>query len=80
MLEKLLEILSRGKGFSLQSLAQELGTSEGMVEMMLGDLVRMGYLRSIEHCADTACSGCGAAASCKLHGKIWTLGEKEFKN
>jgi predicted ArsR family transcriptional regulator len=78
MLEKLLEIIARGKGFSLQTLAQELGTSEAMVEMMLADLVRMGYLRSVEHCADTACSGCGAAGSCKLHGKMWTQGEKEI--
>ncbi|HWQ47147.1 MAG TPA: FeoC-like transcriptional regulator [Longilinea sp.] len=79
MFEKLLERISKGDGFSIHSLALEFDTSDAMIELMLEDLVRRGYLRSIEHCADTACSGCGAAGSCKLHGKMWTQGEKEIK-
>jgi Mn-dependent DtxR family transcriptional regulator len=44
MLEIILDRISQGGAFSTQSLAQELGVSKELVEAMLANLARAGYL------------------------------------
>lgn len=75
MLQKLLERISHGGGFSTRSLALEFGVTNELMEAMLGDLVRAGYLRSMDGCETTECGKCGSAATCKPRGKIWMLAD-----
>ena len=75
MLQKLLERISQGGGFSTRSLAREFGVSNELMEAMLGDLVRAGYLRSMDGCEQSDCGKCGTASSCKPRGKIWMLAD-----
>ncbi len=73
MLEKLLDRISKGGNFSLQSLAQELGVSKELLEAMLSDLSRAGYLQLVEACGESDCGRCGSAATCKPREKVWML-------
>jgi predicted DNA-binding transcriptional regulator YafY len=75
MLENLLERISRGGSFSIQSLAAELDVSIEMLESMLADLVRVGRIRYLEHCENTGCKGCQMANFCKPEAKIWMVVE-----
>ncbi len=78
MLEQMLHSLAQGSLFSLDDLARQLETSRGTVERMLDDLVRLGYLRTIERNCDTSCAGCPNAGTCSIASsqKIWALTEK----
>ena len=80
MLEKLLDLVGEGGLHSYDELAGRLGVSRGLVEAMIQDLVRLGYLRpAIEACASSpACrAGCGLG-SCST-GPLWTLTDKGVK-
>jgi hypothetical protein len=77
MLEKLLELVGEGGLRSYDELAVRLGASRPLVEAMIQDLVRLGYLRS----AFDACEGSPACrAGCGLGGcvtgPLWTLTER----
>lgn len=76
MLEKLLNRISQGGNFSTKSLAQELGVSKELIEAMLADLVRAGYLRQVERCGESECGTCRSAAGCKPREKVWMLARK----
>jgi len=76
MLEKLLNRISQGGNFSTKSLAQELGVSKELIEAMLADLVRAGYLRQVERCGESECGMCRIVAACKPREKIWMLAGK----
>ena len=90
MLYRLLERLAQGGVHTPAELANELGVSEDLLEQMLMDLARRGYLRPLalgEGCNPNPhppgrgrCSGCGLATAegCALglRGRIWTLTEK----
>ena len=47
MLDRLLGLLRAGGIYTPDRLASQLGVSEQLVDQMLADLSRMGYLRSI---------------------------------
>ena len=66
MLMRLLHLIRRGGIQQPGDLAAELGVSPGLVEMMLADLERLGYLEPMGAvCTPTACAHCSAAsASC----------------
>ena len=77
MLEKLLELVGEGGIHSYDELAARLGVSRPLVEAMIQDLVRLGYLRP----AIDACGGSPACrAGCGLNGcstgPLWTLTER----
>jgi hypothetical protein len=57
-LNHLLDLLSRGKTYTPQALARELEISQGLVEQMLIDLERAGYLRGIDACKAVGCTAC----------------------
>ena len=79
MLFKLLELIKRGGLQRPQDLASELGVSPDLLESMLLDLERMGYLVplgmdcSIDSCARCGV-GCAVAAGAGKRG--WTLTDK----
>ena len=78
----LMALLARIGGGGLHSpadLAAGLDTSTELVERMLDDLARMGYLEVVgAGCAPSACSSC--AGSCARlpvpGGRTWMLTEK----
>ncbi len=78
MLEELLKLLADGGAHTPESLARELGTSRDMVERMLADLARLGYLEPVAGACQSACAGCPSAAVCSVGTaqRVWALTEK----
>lgn len=78
MLETLLKLLAGGGAHTPESLARELGTSRDMVERMLADLARLGYLEAAGGTCEARCAGCPSAAVCAVGTpqRVWTLTEK----
>ena len=77
MLEDLLRLMGEGGVHSYDELAGRLGVSRPLVEAMIQDLVRLGYLRpAIDGCGGSpACrAGCGQGG-CST-GPLWTLTAK----
>ncbi len=74
MLDRLLEILKAGGTHRVSDLARVLDTTPKLVEMMLEDLSRAGYVKPVATCTE-ACASCPLANSCipARPGKAWTL-------
>lgn len=77
MLKDLLRLMGEGGAHSYDDLAGRLGVSRPLVEAMIQDLARLGYLRP----AAGACAGAPACrAGCSLGGcstgPLWTLTAK----
>lgn len=66
MLERLLQLLAEAEGaVAVSELARRLEVSDRLVEPMIEELVRLGYLEATEPgCAGRACRRCGLAGSC----------------
>jgi len=77
MLRELIKTIAEGQAHSRTELAKRLGVSEGLVERMLEDLARMGYLEPIAGCADQ-CVACPLARMCIVGRprRAWVLTEK----
>ena len=80
MLEALLKLVAEGGARSIQDLAGRLGVSPAMVEAMLDDLTRLGYLRALGgdcggQCATCPVGGCAVAGA----NRLWSLTEKGIR-
>jgi hypothetical protein len=77
MLHRFLQIVCSGGAFSLKQVAQQLDVSEALVESMIDELVRMGYLRPLEGICIDHCNGCPMAGTCSIggSGRVWALTE-----
>jgi len=90
MLNRLLELLRAGGTHRVTDLARELETTPGLVEAMLENLARMGYLKQVggecgEKCAACPLGGlCAAGAPSTSPGtggdRVWTLADKGGKD
>lgn len=78
MLEQLLKRLADGGAHTPESLARELGVSRDMVDRMLADLARMGYLEPVAGACESKCAGCPSASVCSVGTpqRVWALTEK----
>ena len=78
MLSQLLELLREGGTHRVADLARELETTPALVEAMLEDLDRMGYLKRVVGECGGGCAECSLAGLCTTgEGKrVWTLTEK----
>jgi hypothetical protein len=58
-------------------MASELQTTPEMIEAMLDQLAKMGYLRVIGSECNTTCDGCSVADLCSSgsSGYVWALTE-----
>ena len=76
MLEQLVHIIGTGGAHSLGELVQQLGVSDELLERMVEDLARMGYLKPLIGC-EGSCGGCHAASGCAtgVSGRAWVLTE-----
>ena len=78
MLEELLQYVARGGIHSTRDLFQHFSISETMLEAMLEDLARLGYLRRVEvGCEGGHCSSC-SNKTCSITGlgQVWSLTAK----
>ena len=75
MLDRLLELLRMGGTHRVTDLARELDTTPVLVEAMLEDLGRMGYLKRVDGACGEGCDGCSLVGSCTAGdgGRVWTL-------
>lgn len=77
MLEELLRILRAGGTHRVADLARALDTTPALVEMMLEELARRGYVRPVAACPEE-CASCPLADQCipaQPGGKVWVLAE-----
>lgn len=84
MLTRLLDLLREGGTRRISDLAQELGTTPELVETMLEDLGRMGYVKHVASQCSEACATCPMSDMCAAggsspgsgNGQMWVLTEK----
>lgn len=78
MLDQVLRIVAQGGVHTRRELAQQLGVGEELLQQMIDDLVRIGYLQPVVGDCNERCAGCPFAAECAIGGagRIWTLTEK----
>ena len=78
MLDQLLQNLAQGGAHSYADLTRALGVSEGLLQQMIEDLVRMGYLRAVGDDCQAKCDDCPMAGVCAVggRGQVWSLTEK----
>jgi DNA-binding IclR family transcriptional regulator len=74
MLMHLLALISRGGIQQPSELAAELGVPLSLLEAMLADLGRMGYLRSMADACRHCSAGCALAVA--AGSPAWTLTAK----
>ena len=79
-MRELIRTIAEGRAHTQADLARRLGVSEGLVERMLEDLARMGYLESVASCAEE-CAACPLAKMCIVGRprRAWVLTEKGRK-
>jgi hypothetical protein len=77
MLIGLLKAINNRPFASLEQLGMDMKVSTDLVESMVADLSKRGYLKSYEDCV-SACDNCSVSSACEghAHPKIWTLTEK----
>jgi DeoR/GlpR family transcriptional regulator of sugar metabolism len=78
MLNRLLELLGGGGTHRVRDLARELDTTPELVEAMLENLGRMGYLKRVGGECVEKCTSCPVAGLCAAGdgGRVWTLTER----
>lgn len=74
MLEQLLGLIAEGGVSTCEDLAQRLSVSRPLLEAMLEELARLGYLRAVAtgcsgHCAGCSIGGCSVVGP----GRVWAL-------
>jgi len=82
VLDRLLELLREGGTHRISDIAQELGTTPQLVEAMLEDLARMGYVKRVAAQCSGKCTTCPVSQTCTVgggesNGRIWVLTEKQ---
>jgi hypothetical protein len=74
MLERLMKEIRSGGTLQPAVLASRLGTSPGLVEMMLEDLERRGLLTRMDSDCGSTCGGCALSGDCGpagAKGRMW---------
>jgi hypothetical protein len=77
MLERLLELVAEGGAHSYKDLTRQLSISQPLLEAVLTDLARLGYLRAVSDGCSEKCSAC-SIGRCAVTGpgRLWTLTDK----
>jgi len=74
----LLKRLASGTAQTIGQLAAELDVDRELLEQMLLDLERAGYLRAVQGCAEGQCRSCDLQALCtsSRRERVWLVTEK----
>lgn len=77
MVERLLRLLAEGGVHSYGDLTRHLLISQPLLEAVLEDLARLGYLRLVEEGCEGCHGGC-PTGGCSIAGPghLWTLTDK----
>lgn len=77
MLISLLKIIHTNPVASMEEIGRQLSVSPKLVNSMVADLSKRGYLKAYEECA-SACENCPLSRTCRTgtRPKIWSLTEK----
>lgn len=76
-LQELLRLVAEGGVHSYEELAADLSVPVPLLEAMLENLARLGYLRLAEAACDQACESCPiGGCSVAGRGRLWVLTEK----
>ena len=76
-LEELLRLVATGGVHSYEELAAALSVPPPLLDAMLENLARLGYLRSVEAACGQDCDGCPlGGCSVAGRGRLWVLTEK----
>jgi hypothetical protein len=77
MMERLLQLVGEGGVHSYKDMTKELSVSQSLLEAMLVDLARLGYLRAVNGGCSEQCSACPIGRCAVIgRGRLWTLTEK----
>lgn len=78
MLEQLIRTLGQGGTYSYADLANTLGVGEELLQQMIEDLARVGYLRALGDSCQGRCEACPVSGVCAIgsRGQAWSLTEK----
>ncbi len=79
MLKRLLQLMAEGGAHSYVILSDQLRVSTALLEHMLQDLARMGYIAPVGGACDTSqCRHCPLGSSCATdsRGNVWVMTEK----
>jgi predicted ArsR family transcriptional regulator len=81
MLDRLLSLVGQGGVHSYTDLARQLDVTEELLEQMLQDLARMGYLRRVGTDCEENCKGCPLSSLCAVgrSGQVWALTERGWR-
>lgn len=77
-LRDLLRHLATGRAYAFHELASLLNVNEALLEQMLFDLGRAGYVQVTPALCIGSCQMCDSQHNCGLlhQGRIWTVTEK----
>jgi len=83
MLTRLLSLLKEGGTRRVLDLADELDTTPELIEAMMEDLARMGFVKTVGSQCCAKCEGCPLAGTCAAGcpassgsaGQVWVLTE-----
>jgi hypothetical protein len=78
VLNQLLDLLRSGGTRRVADLARTLDTTPELVEVMLEDLCRMGYMKRVAGECGGKCAACPMAGLCAAGGagQLWALTER----
>jgi len=80
--QRLLRLIASDTVQTLGQLAAELDVDQRLLEQMLNDLERAGYLRLLQGCGERRCSGCDLRGLCRvIHGgrRTWVATDKGLR-
>jgi len=79
MLIELLHAIKSHPLANIEELGKELKVSSGMIDDMVADLTKKGYLQSFSDC-DSTCDHCPVGSACggNIRPKVWMLTEKGY--
>jgi len=77
MLFQLLRVVRSMGAHSLNELAQQLDVSQELIETMIEELARLGYLMPLAAKCSDECSRCPVGDMCAIggSGRVWVLTE-----
>ena len=81
LLDDLLTHLISDKVHTMSELALEMDVSVDLLDQMLYDLERAGYLRAVERACGEQCTLCPERGICGVacRGRVWSMTEKGYR-
>ncbi len=79
MLREILNRLADGRTWSIEALAQDLGTTPELVTAAIEDLARRGYLTPVDPACSGTCTSCSTASGCTSRSSTPHVGQRDHR-